>query len=141
MRVYNYNIVSKGHTNMTVKQNKLALSPFDSKRFLLFDGISTVPFGHKTAEENAFLEDIYMDTEWANSYNETDNSSPDFTLPDWGFLQRPYSEAELQEEEEASSSRVRERPPIKIPFILSELQKNDHLKNSAKKTKTINIKV
>ena len=119
MRVYNYNIVSKGHTNMTVKQNKLALSPFDSKRFLLFDGISTVPFGHKAAEENAFLEDIYMDTEWANSYNETDNSSPDFTLPDWGFLQRPYSEAELQEEE-ASSSRVRERPPIKNPFILSE---------------------
>ena len=101
---------------MTVKQNKLALSPFDSKRFLLFDGISTVPFGHKAAEEIAFLEDIYMDTEWANSYNETDNSSPDFTLPDWGFLQRPYSEAELQEEEEASS----ERPPIKNPFILSE---------------------
>ena len=31
-----------------------------SKRFLLFDGISTVPFGHKAAEENAFLEDIYM---------------------------------------------------------------------------------
>ena len=119
MRVYNYNTVSKGHTNMTVKQNKLALSPFDSKRFLLLDGISTVPFGHKAAEENAFLEDIYMDTEWANSYNETDNSSPDFTLPDWGFLQRPYSEAELQEEE-ASSSRVRERPPIKNPFILSE---------------------
>ena len=119
MRVYNYNIVSKGHTNMTVKQNKLALSPFDSKCFLLFDGISTVPFGHKAAEENAFIEDIYLDTEWANSYNETDNSSPDFTLPDWGFLQRPYSEAELQEEE-ASSSRVRERPPIKNPIILSE---------------------
>ena len=119
MRVYNFNIVSKGHTNMTRKQNKLALSPFDSKRFLLFDGISTVPFGHKAAEENAFLEDIYMDTEWTNSYNETDNSSPDFQLPDWGFLQRPYSETELQEEE-ASSSRFRERPPINNPFILSE---------------------
>ena len=94
---------------MTVKQNKLAISPFDSKRFLLFDGISTVPFGHKAVEENAFLEDIYMDTEWANSYNETDNSSHEFRLPDCGFLQRPYSETELQEEE-ASSSRVRERP-------------------------------
>ena len=119
MRVYNYNIVSKGHTNMTVKQNKLALSPFGSKRFLLFDGISTVPFGHKAAEENALLEDIYMDTEWANSYNETDNSSPDFQLPDWGFLQRSYSETELQEEE-ASSSRIHEHPPINNPFILSE---------------------
>ena len=94
---------------MPMKQNKLALSPFVSKRFLLFDGISTVPFGHKAAEENAFLEDIYQDTEWANSYNETDNSSPDFQLADWGFLQRPYSETELQEEE-ASSSRVPELP-------------------------------
>ena len=77
----------------------------------------------------------------ANSYNETDNSSPDFQLPDWGFLQRPYSETELQEEEEASSSRVRERPPINNPFFYLKLQKNDHLKNSAMKTKTINIKV
>ena len=127
MRVYNYNIVSKGHTNMTVKQNKLALSPFDSKRFLLFDGISTAPFGHKAAEENVFLEDIYMDTEWANSYNETDNSSPDFQLPDWGFLLRPYSERELQEEE-ASSSRVRELPPINNPFILSEASEERPLK-------------
>ena len=104
---------------MTVKQNKLALSLFHSKHFLLFDGISTVPFGHKAAEENSFLEDIYMDTEWANSYNETDNSSPEIRLPDWGFLQRPYSETELQEEE-ASSSRVRERPSINNPFVLSE---------------------
>ena len=105
MRVYNYIIFSKGHTIMTVKQNKLALSPFDSKRFLSFDGISSVHFGHKAVEENAFLENIYMDTEWANSY--------------WGFLQRPYSEAELQEEE-AYSSRVRERAPVRDPFILSE---------------------
>ena len=64
-----------------------------------------MPFGHKAVER----EFIYMDTEWANSYNETDNSSPEFQP---GFLQRPYSETELQEEE-ASSSRVRERPPIK----------------------------
>ena len=135
MRVYNYNIVSKGHTNMTVKQNKLALSPFDSKRFLLFDGISTVPFGYKAALENAFLEDIFMDTEWANSYNETDNTSRDFTLLDRGFLQRPYSEAELQEEE-ASSSRVRERSPIKKTHLFYlKLQKNDHLKTAQKKPK------
>ena len=47
---------------MTVKQNKFALSSFDSKRFLLFEGILAVPFGHKDAEENSFLEDTYMDT-------------------------------------------------------------------------------
>ena len=84
---------------MTVKQNKLALSPFDSKRFLLFDGISTVPFGHKAAEENAFIEHSYMKS---NSYNEADNSLPEFQLPDWGFLQQLYSETELREEEASS---------------------------------------
>ena len=63
---------------MTVKQNKLALSPFDSKCFLLFGGISTVRFGHKATKDNAFLEDIYKETDWANSYNETDNSLPEF---------------------------------------------------------------
>ena len=103
---------------MTVKQNKLALSPFDSKRFLFFDGILTVSFGHKAAEENAFLEGIYMDTEWPNSHNETDNNSPEFEHPDWGFLQRHHSETELREER-ASSSRVCERPPVNNPFILS----------------------
>ena len=92
---------------MTVKQNKLAL---DSKRYLLFDGTSTVPFGHKAAEDNAFVENIYMDTALTNKYNETDNSLPESQLADWGFLQRHYSETDMREEEEASSSRVSERP-------------------------------
>ena len=45
-----------------------------------------------------------MNTEWSNSYNAADNNSTEFKLPDWVFLQRPYIETELQEEE-ASSSR------------------------------------
>ena len=47
LRIYNYSIKSKAHTNVTIAQNRIALSPFDSKRFLLFDGIATLPFGHK----------------------------------------------------------------------------------------------
>ena len=90
----------------------------------------------KKPPKNAFLGDTYIDTEWANSYNETDNSSPDFQLPDWGFLQRPYSETELQEEE-ASSSRVRQRPPIKYPFILSEASEERPSKKPRKKNQNI----
>ena len=89
MRVNNYNIVSKAHNNMTVKQNKIALSPFDSKRFLLFDGNSTVSFGRKVVEESAFLADIYIDTEWANSYNEADNNSPEFQFRIGDFYSGP----------------------------------------------------
>ena len=105
-------------------------SPF--RRFILFDGILTVPFGHKAAAEKAFLEDIYMYTEWANSCNETDNSSPELQLPDWGFLQKHYSETELREDEEALSSRVHERPPISNPFILSEASENSLSKKQHK---------
>ena len=91
IRVYNYNIVSKDHTNMTVKQNKLAISPFDLKRFLFFDGISTVPFDHKAAEKTAFLEDIYMDTEWAKSYNELITVRPNFNFRIGDFSKSIYT--------------------------------------------------
>ena len=67
MKVYNYKIVSEVHTNRTVEQYKRALSPFDLKRFLLFDGILTVPFGNEATEENAFLEDIYVSAKLPNS--------------------------------------------------------------------------
>ena len=82
-----------------------------------------------------------MDTQWANSYNETNNSWPEFQFPDWGFIQRRYSETELREEE-ASSSRVRERPQLKTHLVYLKLsaKRLSLSKNSAKKTKTINIK-
>ena len=67
LRIYNYSIKSKAHTNITIAQNRIALSPFDSKRFLLFDGIATLPFGHRSTEENVFFEAIAEESEWANS--------------------------------------------------------------------------
>ena len=69
---------------MAVKQNKLALPPLDSKCFLLFNGIWKVSYGHKDDVEIAFLEYIYMKTDWVNSYIETDSSSPEFQLQDRG---------------------------------------------------------
>ena len=58
LRVHNYSIKSKAHTNITIAQNRIAISPFDSKQFLLFDGIATLPFGHRYTEENVFIEAI-----------------------------------------------------------------------------------
>lgn len=37
---------SKKHIVFTVKQNKIALSPFDNKRYILEDNIETLPWGH-----------------------------------------------------------------------------------------------
>ena len=64
MRVYKYNFVSKRHNNMTVNQNKLALSPETKSNliqnvFLFFDRISNVPCGHTAAEEKILQENIH----------------------------------------------------------------------------------
>lgn len=37
---------SKNHTVFSVKQNKIALSPFDNKRYILENNINTLPWGH-----------------------------------------------------------------------------------------------
>ena len=78
IRLWNYIIVSKNHANITVEQNKLALSPIDSKRFILFEGVATVPFGDKVAEETEFLENTNMDTELADSSMKLITLRPNF---------------------------------------------------------------
>ena len=58
LRVNNYPIKSKKHEIQTVITNKIALSPFDGKRFLLFDAVSTLPFGHCKISEDSFFFEI-----------------------------------------------------------------------------------
>ena len=137
LRIYNYSFKSKAHTNIIIAQNRLALSLFDSKQFLLFDGIATLPTGHKSTEDNVFIEAIAEESEWSNSQltdsstyiNDSGNSDSDnrgseqspvreFQIPDWGFLQESYTEEELKEE--SAASNLRDPPPIRNPFILTE---------------------
>ena len=137
VRIYNYSHKSKAHTKITIAQNQLALSLFDSKPFLLFDGIATLPTRHKSTEDNVFIEAIAEESEWANSQitdsstyiNDSGNSDRDnhvseqspvreFQVPDWDFLQESYTEEELKEETAASS--LRDPPPIRNSFILIE---------------------
>ena len=39
-------IRSMKHKVYTIEQNKKSLVPYDDKRFLLNDGITTLPYGH-----------------------------------------------------------------------------------------------
>jgi len=39
-------IQSKEHQLQTIELTKLIFQPFDDKRYILEDGINTIPFGH-----------------------------------------------------------------------------------------------
>jgi hypothetical protein len=41
-----YKIQAYKHHLYSIKMNKLALSPFDDKRYIMPDGIHTLPYGH-----------------------------------------------------------------------------------------------
>ena len=42
-----FNIISsRNHNVFSICKNKLGLSAFDDKRFILNDGINTLPYGH-----------------------------------------------------------------------------------------------
>jgi hypothetical protein len=46
LRREQHSIQSHAHQLYTQRQNKIALSPFDSKRWIAPDGVKTLPFGH-----------------------------------------------------------------------------------------------
>ena len=45
-------IKSKKHELVTYESNKRSLSDFDDKRYILDDGINTLPYGHKDIPKN-----------------------------------------------------------------------------------------
>ena len=45
-------IGNEGHDLYTMTQNKVGLSPFDDKRFILADGLSSLAYGHYRINEN-----------------------------------------------------------------------------------------
>ena len=47
----NRRIQSKNHDLKTIKIDKLIFTPFDDKRYLLNDGINSLPFGHYLVEK------------------------------------------------------------------------------------------
>jgi hypothetical protein len=57
-----YNIVSKKHILTTNKFTKIALSAFDDKRYILCDGVHTLPWGHfripELEDEKKFIKHV-----------------------------------------------------------------------------------
>ena len=47
-------IRSEKHKVFTITQNKTTLSAYDDKRYILGDGISTLPYGHYSLRKQTF---------------------------------------------------------------------------------------
>ena len=143
LRTPNNRIVSDRHVLQTVSINKLSLSPFDDKRFILEGGIKTLPYGHADAIEATDLE---SDPEWDAPTQdeiedlfgeewETDNESdstlpasteswqpPDPALESWEppdpGLNRIINESDLDSDDNVDFEAViDEESPINCPFI------------------------
>ena len=124
----NYTIKSIKHEIQTVITNKISLSPFDGKRFLLFDAVSTLPFGHcKISEDfSSFFFDIIdnslKETEseisTESSVSSIEKSMLDFVIRNPGFNQPQYSPEKMRA---CTSNYFRgQRAYPKNPFIISE---------------------
>ena len=75
-------IGSEKHQLQTIKTNKVSLSSFDDKRFILEDGISTLPHGHYMIRDVHVTQDIIDEPDWGNEGNEEEMP----TSPTWDEL-------------------------------------------------------
>ena len=57
-------IGSQKHQLQTIKTNKVSLSSFDDKRYVLEDGISTLPLGHYMIRDVHVKQDFMNEPEW-----------------------------------------------------------------------------
>lgn len=105
VRVVNNRIASSNHRIETIATNKIALTSFDNKRYIMSDKISSLPFGHYSIRDDVFNRMILDDSDWAE--DETSEASEEtqhvaelvtasnWKAPDMGFHQREYTESEL----------------------------------------------
>ena len=79
-KTVNMRIGSQKHQLQTIKTNKVSLSSFDDKRYVLEDGISTLPHGHYMIRDVHVEQDIVDEPEWGYEEEEIPSS------PTWDEL-------------------------------------------------------
>ena len=73
-------IGSQKHQLQTIKTNKVSLSSFDDKRYVLEDGISTLQLGHYMIRDVHVEQDIMNEPEWGYEHEKLPSS------PTWDEL-------------------------------------------------------
>ena len=75
-KTINMSISSHMHQLQTIKTNKVSLSSFDDKRFILDDDISTLPHGYYMTIDVELTQDIIDEPDWGNEEDEEMPKSP-----------------------------------------------------------------
>ena len=93
MRSINIRIGSMNHALQTVQNNKVSLSAFDDKRFILNDGINCLPFGHIDIRDYHIYRAIADDDDWG-SFNEGEDTLTQRSMmstPNWSRIIREFN--------------------------------------------------
>ena len=139
VRLENYRIQSTDHRLSTVVTNKIALSAYDDKRYIMENGIDTLPFGHFSLREQVFQNMIADDEDWGIVNEDMFDESSGYAdfiegalasgweSPDMGFNQREYDSEELEDvvDFDRLSEMSEEQSPMRNPFIADEAIESD----------------
>ena len=97
IRTNNIRIGSTLHQLETISSSKISLSAFDDKRYILENGIETLPFGHFLMRDIAAFREILADPDWGEEI---------VASPDWETLVREYGPSQFDNR----SNRTLPRP-------------------------------
>ena len=75
VRAENTRIISERHILNTVRANKIASSAYDYERYILSDGISTLPYGHYRAVNASIFPDSNQDDDDDSERNVSETNS------------------------------------------------------------------
>ena len=147
VRLINTRIASSNHRIHTLVVNKKSLSGYDDKRYICWDKVSTLPYGHYSLHDEMFGKLMLDDEDWGESNTETvasqnnqEMASPwrtplpsipmdnSWTVPDPGFFQRQYSETELNQDLvdfDKLSETEEDDEPMRNPFVLDEAEESN----------------
>ena len=81
IRTNNILIGSTLHQLETISSSKISLSAFDDKRYILENGIETLPFGHYSVRDRVAFREILADPDWGEEI---------VASPDWETLVSEY---------------------------------------------------